>query len=160
MSSHSLDPSSDLASRVSVLEQRHARLRLLAWLGVLVGAGSLTWGLIGANSEVSEGRLWLARDGQGRVRAMLGVSNDAVGLSMYDSTGKLRLDVGVAPGGVPGLLLLSSQGEPVATLNVSASGPTLRLVRPAESTRVELTPSAVPLSVVRRGQPDTQAVRR
>jgi len=160
MTTPSPEQSADLAARVTLLERRSARLRILAWFGVVAGAGGLAWGIVGADSGVTEGRLWLARDQQGRVRAMFGVSADAVGLSMYDSSGKMRLDVGVAPGGVPGLLLLSSNGEPVATLNAPASGPTLRLVRPAESTRVELTPSAAPLVVVKKGQADSPVARQ
>ncbi len=82
---------------------------------------------------------------------------------MYDSTGQMRLDVGIAPGGVPGILLMSRSGEPVATLNlVDGTVPTLRLTNVAESTRIEMTPRAgtSPISMRAPGRPDTMVARR
>jgi len=146
-------------ARLATLERHVARLRVLAWLGVVIGAGSLGWVFATADPPVREGRLWLIRDERGRVRAQLGVSSDGVGLTMYDSAGKLRLDVGVAPGGVPGLVLVSPEGVPVATMNASSSGPTLRLVGAADTMRVELAPRATPLQVLRGGRVDSQVVR-
>jgi hypothetical protein len=72
---------------------------------------------------------------------MLGITADGVGLTMYDSSGQMRLDLGLAPGGIPGLVLLSPRGEPVATLNLNQQGvPTLRLSDFVQRTRLDLGP--------------------
>jgi hypothetical protein len=151
-------------SRLAAVEQRLARVRVLAWLGFLVAVA----GIAGAwyaesKSDVSVGRLWIAKDSQGRLRAMFGVSNDGVGLTMYDSTGQMRLDLGIAPGEVPGFLMLSSRGEPVATLNlIEGRVPTLRLTNPADTTRVELRPRSGGDALVVKSPrvPDTTIARR
>lgn len=151
----------DLEARLATLERRAARLRVVALLAVLLAAATPAVLLLQREPVLAEGRLWLARDEGGRVRAMLGVTADGVGLTMYDSTGQMRLDLGLAPGGVPGLILLSPQGEPVATLNLLQDGtPTLRLTDYADRQRVELRPEA-PAGI--RGEPqppDTMIARR
>jgi len=153
----------ETTARLALLEQRLGRLRMLVWLAVLVAGASLAWGLFEGNDPISEGQLWVAKDPEGRVRGMFGVTNDGIGLTMYDSTGQMRLDVGIAPGGVPGILLLSKQGEPVAALNlVEGLVPTLRLTNVAERARIEIVPRAGQPSVVLKepGQPDTLVARR
>jgi hypothetical protein len=151
-------------SRLRRLEQHLARVRVLAWLAFLVGVGGIAWGWYAeSKADVTIGRLWIAKDRQGRLRAMFGVSNDGVGLTMYDSTGQMRLDLGIAPGEVPGLLMLSPRGEPVATLNlIDGKVPTLRLTSPAETTRVELRPRSTGDVLVVKGpaRPDTAIARR
>lgn len=150
-------------ARLALMEQRLNRLRILAWLAVLVAGASLAWGLFEGNDPITEGQLWVAKDPEGRVRGMFGVTNDGIGLTMYDSTGQMRLDVGIAPGGVPGILLLSKQGEPVAALNlVEGSVPTLRLTNVAERARIEIIPRAgqAPVTLREPGQPDTMTARR
>ena len=124
---------------IVALEQRLGRLRILCWLSIVIAAGALGWSLR-PDPGISEGRLWLARDEAGRVRGMFGVTNEAVALTMYDSTGRLRLDVGLAPNGAPGLLLRSKVGDPVATVTVSDSGiPIIRLTN-GSAERIELAP--------------------
>jgi hypothetical protein len=94
---------------------------------------------------------------------MLGVSNDGVGLTMYDSSGQMRLDVGIAPGGVPGLLMMSNRGEPVAALNlIDGAIPTLRLTNVAEKARIEMVPRAgQPALILKQPEPpDTVMARR
>jgi hypothetical protein len=93
---------------------------------------------------------------------MFGVSPDGVGLTMYDSTGQMRLDLGIAPGGVPGLLMLTPKGEPVATLNlIDGRVPVIRLTNVAESTRVLVQPrgSGGPIDVQSPRRPDTMIAR-
>lgn len=153
----------ETTARLALLEQRLGRLRMLVWLAVLVAGASLAWGLFEGNDPISEGQLWVAKDPEGRVRGMFGVTNDGIGLTMYDSTGQMRLDVGIAPGGVPGILLLSKQGEPVAALNlVEGLVPTLRLTNVAERARIEIVPRAgqPPVVLKEPGQPDTLMARR
>lgn len=129
--------------QLASIEQRLGRLRVISLLSFVVAAGALAYALFDRTAAIQEGQLWQARDASGRVRGVFGVSADGVGLTMYDSTGQMRLDVGIAPGGVPGILLLSKTGEPVATLNlVDGTVPTLRLTNVAESTRIEMTPRA------------------
>jgi hypothetical protein len=149
-------------SRLALLERKLARVRILALLAFLVGAGGLAWGLFEQGSAVRDGQLWLARDDAGRIRGMFGVSADGVGLTLYDSTGQMRLDLGVAPGGVPGLLMLSAKGEPVATLNlIEGRVPLIRLTNVAESTRVLVQPKAggAGLEVQAPRRPDTMIAR-
>jgi hypothetical protein len=156
--------SASVDSRLSALEQRLARVRLLAWLGFLVAAASIAGAWYAeSKADVSVGRLWIAKDSQGRLRAMFGVSNDGVGLTMYDSVGRMRLDLGIAPGEVPGLMMVSSRGEPVATLNlIDGRVPMLRLNNPAETTRVELAPRSRGDALVVKPPPtpDTVFARR
>jgi len=116
-----MDPIS-LEARLALLELRSTRLRWLTLLAVGLAAATPAWLLLRPDSGIAEGHLWLARDGSGRIRAMLGVTADGVGLTMYDSTGQMRLDAGLAPGGVPGVLLLSPKGEPAVTLNLQQDG--------------------------------------
>jgi hypothetical protein len=156
------DPA-DLARRVAAMEVRLSRLRAISLLSFGVAAGALGWGLMQRADPVTEGQLWIAKDGAGRVRGLFGVSGDGVGLTMYDSTGQMRLDLGIAPGGVPGLLLLSKRGEPVAAVNVPDGGvPTIRLTNLGEETRVDIVPSASATAVRVQGpvQPDTMIARR
>jgi hypothetical protein len=128
-----------LEVRLATLERRASRLRVLALLAVALAAVTPASLLLRGEPTLSEGRLWLARDETGRLRAMFGVTTDGVGLTMYDSTGQLRLDLGLAPGGVPGLILLSERGEPVATLNLAQDGnPVLRLADFRQRTRLEM----------------------
>ena len=105
--------------QLASIEQRLGRLRVITLLSFAVAVGSLAYALMEKSGAVQDGRLWQARDESGRVRGVFGVSADGVGLTMYDSTGQMRLDVGIAPGGVPGILLMSKSGEPVATLNLA-----------------------------------------
>jgi hypothetical protein len=148
-------------SSLADLERKLGRVRILALLAFLVGAGGFAWGLVERTPAVNEGRLWLARDEQGRVRGMFGVAPDGVGLTLYDSTGQMRLDLGVAPGGVPGLIMLSPKGEPVATINlIEGRIPVIRLTNSAESTRVVLQPRAgAALQVQSPERPDTMIAR-
>ncbi len=149
--------------QLASIEQRLGRLRVITLLSFVVAVGALAYSLMEKSGTVQDGRLWQARDESGRVRGVFGVSADGVGLTMYDSTGQMRLDVGIAPGGVPGILLMSKTGEPVATLNlVDGAIPTLRLTNVAESTRIELTPRAgtPPISIRAPGRPDTMVARR
>lgn len=149
--------------QLASIEQRLGRLRVISLLSFAVAAGALAYALLDRTAAVQDGKLWQARDASGRVRGVFGVSADGVGLTMYDSTGQMRLDVGIAPGGVPGILLLSKTGEPVATLNlVGGSVPTLRLTNVAESTRIVMTPrvGAPPIQLGTPGRPDTLIARR
>ena len=149
--------------QLASIEQRLGRLRIISLLSFALAAGSLAYALMDKTGPVQDGQLWQARDASGRVRGVFGVSTDGVGLTMYDTTGQMRLDVGIAPNGVPGILLLSKIGQPVATLNlVDGSVPTLRLTNVAESTRIVMTPriGTAPLSVSLPGRPDTMIARR
>ncbi|MBX3145622.1 MAG: hypothetical protein KF785_02535 [Gemmatimonadales bacterium] len=130
-----------LSSRLAVLETRISRLRVVAMLSFGVAATAVGLTLRGQSDTIVEGRLWLAKDDQGRTRAMFGVTNDGVALTMYDSTGQMRLDVGLTQHGAPGLVMLTNRGEPALTLNLSeGSGPTVRMIDPAAQTRLELGP--------------------
>ncbi|MEZ4455493.1 MAG: hypothetical protein R2882_02925 [Gemmatimonadales bacterium] len=145
------------------MEVRLSRLRLITLLSFATAAAALAWSLWRRTDPIAEGQLWIARDEAGRVREVFGVSADGVGLTMYDSTGQMRLDLGIAPGGTPGLLLLTAGGEPVATINVPTSGqPGIRLTDPVSNARVELAPRAdgQPLVESVRGRPDTVVARR
>ncbi len=145
----------DVRESLRALEAKLKRVRILAWLAVVVAAGSLAWGLLGSGTSIAEGKMWLVRDEQQRVRAMFGVSESGVGLTMYDSTGQMRLDLGLAPNGGPGLLLISPKGEPVATINLNTDAvPTLRLTDVASGVRVEVSPrpGATPVVVVAPGK--------
>ncbi len=127
--------------RIAGLERRLVRLRMLCWLGLVVATGSFAWALRTEPGGVTDGRLWLARDEAGRVRGMFGVTNDAVALTMYDSTGQLRLDVGLAPNAAPGMLMRSAGGDPVAMVTVNDAGiPIVRLTNGAERLRLEVAP--------------------
>jgi hypothetical protein len=152
----------DIDARLATLERRLKRVRVLALLAALLAAATPAWLLTRPAQVIEESRLWMARDEAGRLRAMLGVTADGVGLTMYDSTGQMRLDVGLAPGGVPGLVLLTPRGEAAATLNLLQDGtPTLRLLDHGQRTRVELAPGTPPAGL--RGEvglPDTMIARR
>ena len=152
----------DITARLAGLELRLARVRWIALLAFGVAAGAMGWGLLARADRITEGQMWIAKDAGGVVRAMFGVSADGVGLTMYDSTGQMRLDVGIAPGGSPGILLLSKHGEPVATLNVTdGTVPTLRLTSVADSVRVEVAPrTGDPVRVRPRERPDTMTARQ
>lgn len=151
----------DLEARLALLERRAARLRILALLAVLLAAATPAWLLTRADPAMTESRLWMARDQGGRVRAIFGVTADGVGLSMYDSTGQMRLDLGLAPGGVPGLLLLSPRGEPVAALNLQQDGgPTLRLTDYGTRQQVELRPDGRGPVRMEPQPPDTMIARQ
>jgi hypothetical protein len=151
----------DYGARFQELDKKLGRVRILALLAFLVGAGGFAYGLSQRNEEMTEGRLFTARDERGQVRALLGLSNDGVGLTMYDSTGQIRLDLGLAPGGVPGLVMFSPRGEPVATINlIEGRIPVIRLTNVADSIRVLVqprTPGAVEVQAPER--PDTMFAR-
>lgn len=151
-----------LARRLALLERRAGRLRVVAGLAVLLAAATPAWLLLRTTPPLEEGRLWVARDDGGRIRAMFGLTQDGVGLTMYDSTGQMRLDLGLAPGGIPGLVLLSPRGEPVATLNLLQDGtPTLRLSDFAQRARIELRPgSEAAVQRIEPPPPDTLIARR
>jgi hypothetical protein len=135
-----MDPAA-LEERLVLLERRAGRLRVLGLMATALAAATPAWLLLAGDAPLQEGQLWMARDGAGRVRAMLGITADGVGLTMYDSSGQMRLDLGLAPGGIPGLVLLSPRGEPVATLNLNQQGvPTLRLSDFVRRTRLDLGP--------------------
>ena len=132
-------------------------------LGFILAAVTAVLTLTPRGSAIQEARLWIARDSAGRARAMFGVTGDGVGLTMYDSTGQMRLDLGIAPGNVPGLMMLSRRGEPVATLNLTSDGsPTLRLTNSQMPSRVEVTaaPGKQPLTAQPPIPPDTVIARR
>ncbi|MHB1327262.1 MAG: hypothetical protein ACYC2K_03595 [Gemmatimonadales bacterium] len=151
-----------LSTRLAVIEKRLARLRIVAMLSFGVAAGALAFALLRTADPIAEGRLWLAKDAEGRTRAMFGVTNDGVALTMYDSTGQMRLDVGLSQAGVPGMIMLTSRGEPALTLNLpEGTGPTVRMINAAENTRVEIAPR--PSGAVQIGPmvpPDTSIARR
>ncbi|MEO8450261.1 MAG: hypothetical protein ABI647_10750 [Gemmatimonadota bacterium] len=152
-----------LAFRLELVERRLRRLRIVAMLGFILAAITAARTLVPRESAVQEGRLWIAHDSAGRTRMMFGITGDGVGLTMYDSTGQMRLDLGIAPGNVPGLLMLSRRGEPVATLNLASDGsPTLRLTNPQVPSRVDLTaaPGRPPLTMQPPTLPDTVIARR
>lgn len=150
-----------LEARLALLERRAARLRILALLAVLLAAATPAWLLSRSDPGLVEGRLWMVRDQGGRVRAIFGVTADGVGLSMYDSTGQMRLDLGLAPGGVPGLLLLSPRGEPVAALNLQQDGgPALRLTDFGARQRIELRPDGRGVVRMEPEPPDTMIARQ
>jgi hypothetical protein len=152
-----------LAFRLELVERRLRRLRIVAMLAFILAAVTAMISLIPRGAAIQDGRLWIARDSAGRVRAMFGVSGDGVGLTMYDSTGQMRLDLGIAPGNVPGLVMLSRRGEPVATLNLTSDGsPTLRLTNLQMPSRVEVTaaPGRQALTVQPPTPPDTVIARR
>jgi hypothetical protein len=152
----------DLETRLRRLEVGVSRLRITVLLAFATAAGALAWGMFERRDPVVEGRLWIARDSSGTVRGMFGLSNDGVGLTMYDSTGQMRLDVGIAPGGTPGILLLSKRGEPVASLNLTDGRvPILRMSNVADSVRLEVSPrgNRPPIVVQGRERPDTSIAR-
>lgn len=158
-----MEDSADLTLKLATIEKRVARLRIFTWTAFALAGAALAWGMFERRSPITEGQLWVSRDSEGRMRAMFGVSNDGVALTMYDSTGQMRLDVGIAPGGVPGIMMLSSRGEPVASLNlIEGSIPTLRLTNVAEKARIQLEPRAgqPPLTLREPGVPDTVLARR
>ena len=152
----------ELASRLTAIELRMSRLRLITLLSFAVAAAALGWGLMARADRIVEGQMWIARDAAGVVRGMFGVSADGVGLTMYDSTGQMRLDVGLAQGGSPGIIMLSKHGEPVATLNMTeGTVPTLRLSNIADSLRLEIGPRREePVRLRARERPDTMVARR
>lgn len=152
----------ELASRLTAIELRMTRLRMIALLSFAVAAVALGWGLLARADRITEGQMWIAKDEAGVIRGMFGVSADGVGLTMYDSTGQMRLDVGLAQGGSPGIILLSKHGEPVATLNMTeGTAPTLRLTNIADSVRLEVGPRpGEPIRLRARERPDTMVARR
>jgi hypothetical protein len=154
--------SAPLETRVAQLEQRLSRLRILALLTVVIAAIAPAWLLLAAPSGIAESKLWMVRDSAGTVRALFGLTRDGVALTMYDSTGQIRLDVGLAPDGTPGVLLLSDRGEPTAALNLRHGGrPTLRLSDYATRERMDLDPTGLsgpPPSAA--SPPDTMIARQ
>lgn len=152
-----------LAFRLELVERRLRRVRILALLSFLLAAVVAGVALSAKPAAIQEGRLWIARDSAGRVRGIFGVTQDGVALTMYDSTGQMRLDLGIAPGNVPGLIMISKRGEPVATLNLASDGsPTLRLTNPSVPSRVEVSaaPGREPVTAQRPTPPDTVIARR
>ncbi len=151
-----------VSTRLAVLETRLGRLRIVAMLSFGVAAGALGVALLRTADPITEGRLWLAKDADGRTRAMFGVTNDGVALTLYDSTGQMRLDVGLSQAGVPGLIMLTNRGEPALTLNLSdEAGPTVRMVNSAENSRLDIAPR--PGGAIQSGPmvpPDTSIARR
>ncbi len=59
----------------------------------MVAGGAPAYSLMEKTAAVQDGQLWQTRDANGRVRGVFGVSADGVALTMYDSTGQMRLDV-------------------------------------------------------------------
>ncbi|MEZ4587783.1 MAG: hypothetical protein R2909_15440 [Gemmatimonadales bacterium] len=151
-----------LDDRLTTLERRASRLRWVALLAVILAAATPAWLLLGERPAIVESQLWMVRDSSGTVRALFGLTNDGVALTMYDSTGQVRLDLGLAPGGVPGLLLLSERGEPVAALNLRQEGrPVLRLSDFAARERIDLEPKGlVGLPPSEPTPPDTMIARQ
>lgn len=151
-----------LTTRLAVLETRLSRLRVVALLAFGVAVAALGYALLAQSPAITEGRLWLAKDAEGRTRAMFGVTNDGVALTMYDSTGQMRLDVGLTQSGVPGLVMLTNRGEPALTLNLSeGTGPTVRMTNSAENARIEIAPRQVgAIQVGPTVPPDTSIARR
>jgi len=156
-----MEPAS-LETRLATLERRASRLRWVALLAVALAAATPAWLLLGERSPIVESKLWMVRDSSGTVRALFGLTNDGVALTMYDSTGQVRLDLGLAPGGVPGLLLLSERGEPVAALNVRQEGrPVLRLSDYGARERIDLEPKGLTgLPPTEPTPPDTMIARQ
>lgn len=156
-------PDAPLQDRVALLETRLGRLRLFAQVAFLLAAASMAWGVSRYQPATTGPAVWEARDAGGRLRAVLGLAGDGVGLTMYDSMGQMRLDLGLSPSGVPGLLLVSPRGEPVATLNLAEDGsPLLRMVHPSKRSRMVLRPAADSTWVMRGPPvpPDTLLARR
>jgi hypothetical protein len=60
--------------RLAVLERRASRLRILFLLTVLLAAATPAWLLLRPTPVLEEGRLWVARDDGGRIRAMFGLT--------------------------------------------------------------------------------------
>jgi hypothetical protein len=129
-----------LTATVALLEKRLGRLRILTLVAFALGAGAVAALLLRQPPAIQEGSLWMARDDQGRVRGTFGVSQTGVGLTMYDTTGRLRLDLGLSPGAIPGLVLITPEGETAAVLNLTERGmPALRMMDPKTKHRMVFT---------------------
>ena len=127
-----------LEARLAYVEKRLGRFRAMFVLLLVLAAGTPVTLLLWPRDEVVA-KAFVVRDDDGRVRGVLGLSGGAVAMTLLDSTGQMRADVGVAEGGTPSLLLLSGAGVPVASLTLQADGaPFLRLTEPSNAHRIWL----------------------
>ena len=85
---------------------------------------------------------FVLQDAQGRPMAILGTSPAGVGLSVYDTLGKIRTDIGISPSGTPGVFLFTTSGQTAAAINLTEVGtPSLRLTDPTSGAKLWLKPT-------------------
>lgn len=93
---------------------RSTRLLVAGALVVLSGLSGFTWGR--ATAAPQPDPPWVLRDGAGEVRLAISMARDsAVGLTLHDAEGRIRLILGVRGDGSPFARMLNAFGNPVWT---------------------------------------------
>lgn len=145
-----------LQERLDGLELEHRKLirECRRWrrtgVGLLAGAVLLVLAGAKAASELStvEAGHFVIRDGEGRMRAALGIRPDGTpGFGLFDEKGTPRLSFDLALGGAPGVNLYDSQGTLKGALAIRPDGtPGLGLFGSQNKVGIslEMTPQGAP----------------
>ncbi|MFQ5656964.1 MAG: hypothetical protein ACE5G5_05440 [Candidatus Methylomirabilales bacterium] len=125
MSAKLLNLMEGLVQRLDRQERRDRRLKWIAGLGLFAIAAVLIGQATAGNgnlSKVVQSEQFLLRDGGGKARAWLNVSDGAVNLALADSNETRRAMLSVAADGTPGLGLYDKNERKRVTLGMKWDG--------------------------------------
>jgi hypothetical protein len=127
-----------LETRLTLIELRLRRLRILSGLLLLLAASAAWAAIRGPGKDVILSQIIL-EDEAGRQRGVISVTGGAPALAFFDSTGQLRGTLGLTQEGRPSLVFLDSRGGALLSLTErSAGGSILQLSTPGTPSRVTL----------------------
>ncbi|OFV94413.1 MAG: hypothetical protein A3H28_09725 [Acidobacteria bacterium RIFCSPLOWO2_02_FULL_61_28] len=113
-------------NRLEKLEKQNRRFKQIGAVALIIVGSVVLMGQAPPPRTVEANEFTL-RDGSGRVRGQLSMTNSGPALSLYDQNGHVRTMLDVLASG-PGLSLLDANGKIRAALVVEANGPGLALV--------------------------------
>ena len=118
----------DIQVRLARLERQNRWFRAVAGVAVLAGAAALfvaaEGGGVGNFKQVDCGRL-VIRDGDGQMRAWLGVAEGGARLIIFDTSGQQRMGVGMTREGAPALGIFDIGENPRMVLGMADGWPGL-----------------------------------
>jgi hypothetical protein len=100
-----------VVARLEKVERQNRRLRGAGIAVVVLAAAGLLMGQAMPKARIVEAEGFVLKDGAGKVRAELAVTEDRPGLALYDENGKPRAVLSVGKAG-PGLGLYDENGNP------------------------------------------------
>ncbi len=133
----------ELGERLRLAETRLLRLRFFLWGLVVLVAIAAGYLINAIGSRTIFAQRFILLDELGRNMAILGTSPAGVGLSVYDTVGRLRTDIGLSPSGTPGVFLFTPQGQTAAAINLTETGvPSVRLTDATSGAKLWLKPGS------------------
>lgn len=131
-----------LEARLTRIELRLRRLRVLSMLLLLLAASAAYAAIVGPGKDLIVSSIIL-EDETGRQRGVISVTGGAPSLAFYDSTGQLRGDFGLTQAGRPGMVLRSAAGRTTFSMTErSVGGFIVQLRTPGTDARVMLRSGA------------------